>query len=424
MQHALDTFISNQFHVDAATWAWTQVIYAIAIGLAAFALVNFGAILAGIFSWAERRIAARMQSRIGPNRVGPGGFLQWFADAVKLMLKEDLIPTQSDSILYRMAPYFVMVGFSCTFVVLPFSHAIAATTMDLGLFYIIAITALIVVGVLLSGWASNSKWSLFGAMRAAAQIVSYEIPGGMALMVPLLISGTLSMQEMIRMQGGIQPEAGGNFLTAGGWPWNWNIFHDPAAFVCFFIYFTAALAEGNRAPFDLAEAESEIVAGYNTEYSGFRFSVFFLVEWGNVWVMSAIACTAFLGGWQVPGISLAALDNATGLSSIGLELLSLSFFVVKTLSLCFVVIWLRWTLPRIRVDSMMSLCWKYLVPAAFASIIFETVWVLAFARSPSFQLFFGVIMSIAAGAVPLWLFAKRTFDNIRDTGDRVDLTNW
>lgn len=420
MQTLANYLVVHLFGADPATWPWTQVVYAVVMGLIGFALVNFGAITAGIFSWAERRIAARMQSRVGPNRNGPAGFLQWIADAVKLMLKEDLIPGESDHILFRVAPYFVMVGFSCTFVVLPFARHLVATNMDLGLFYVISITALVVVGILVSGWASNSKWSLFGAMRAAAQIVSYEIPGGVALMVPVLITGTLSMQEMIRLQSGIQ----GNFFTQGGWPWNWNLFHDPAAFACFFIYFTAALAEGNRAPFDLAEAESEIVAGYNTEYSGFRFSVFFLVEWGNVWVMSAIACTAFLGGWGIPGVSNATLDHASGAAAVGLELATLFLFAFKTLSLCFVVIWLRWTLPRIRVDQMMTLCWKYLVPASFAAVVFETVWTLAFARSPGVQLALGVVFFVVAGAIPLWLFAKRTYDNIGATGDVVDLSNW
>jgi formate hydrogenlyase subunit 4 len=220
-----------------------------------------------------------MQSRVGPNRAGPGGFYQWIADAVKLLTKEDLVPTEADQFLFRIAPYFMMVGFACVFVALPFSHRLVIAEMNVGVFYIIAVTALIVVGIIMSGWSSNSKWSLFGAIRSAAQIISYEIPAGMALMIPVLLSGTLSTQGIIRAQG--------------PWPWEWYIFHDPASFAAFFIYFISALAEGNRTPFDLPEAESELVSGYNTEYSGMRFSYFFLVEWGNMWVMSALATTMF-----------------------------------------------------------------------------------------------------------------------------------
>src|SRR5947208_3498512 len=246
-------------------------------------------------------VAARMQSRVGPNRVGPGGFLQWVADAVKLLLKEDLVPDESDQVLFRIAPYFMMVGFACVFVALPFSHRLVVADMNIGIFYILAVTALIVVGIIMSGWSSNSKWSLFGAIRSAAQIISYEIPAGMALMIPVLLAGTLSTQGIIRAQG--------------GWPWQWFVFDNPATFAAFFIYFISALAEGNRTPFDLPEAESELVSGYNTEYSGMRFSYFFLVEWGNMWVMSALAVTMFLGGWQVPGLEVT--EHADKIAALG-----------------------------------------------------------------------------------------------------------
>src|SRR5947209_1748646 len=176
---------------------------------------SFAAISGGIFSWAERRIAARMQSRVGPNRVGPAGFLQWIADAVKLLFKEDLIPAEADNVLFRAAPYFMMVGFACVFVALPFSHRLIIADMNIGIFYILAVTALIVVGIIMSGWSSNSKWSLFGAIRSAAQIISYEIPAGMALMIPVLLAGTMSTQGIIRAQG--------------PWPWQWFIFDNPAA---------------------------------------------------------------------------------------------------------------------------------------------------------------------------------------------------
>jgi NADH-quinone oxidoreductase subunit H len=409
MQGFLDNLIRSK-GFDPATWQYTQFVYLAGMAAAAFIVINFAAITAGIFSWAERRVAARMQSRVGPNRVGPGGFLQWVADAVKLLLKEDLVPDEADQLLFRIAPYFMMVGFACVFVALPFSHRLVVADMNIGLFYILAVTALIVVGIIMSGWSSNSKWSLFGAIRSAAQIISYEIPAGMALMIPVLLSGTMSTQGIIRAQG--------------GWPWQWFLFDNPAAFAAFFIYFISALAEGNRTPFDLPEAESELVSGYNTEYSGMRFSYFFLVEWGNMWVMSALAVTMFLGGWQIPGLGLERFDALTGWSGVVAEVASLAIFALKTLFFVFVVMWLRWTLPRIRVDQMMNMCWKYLVPASFAGVLFVAAWMLLVNAQP----WLGYAMRFAltaVGALTVALFAMRVLRNIRDTGDKFDFTsNW
>jgi len=410
MQNFLDNLIRSAGH-DPANWPWTQFVYLAGMGAVAFIVINFAAITAGIFSWAERRVAARIQSRVGPNRVGPGGFLQWIADAVKLLLKEDLVPDEADQFLFRIAPYFMMVGFACVFVCLPFSHRLIVADMNIGIFFIIAVTALIVVGIIMSGWSSNSKWSLFGAIRSAAQIISYEIPAGMALMIPVMLAGTLSTQGIIRAQG--------------GWPWQWFIFDNPAAFAAFIIYFISALAEGNRTPFDLPEAESELVSGYNTEYSGMRFSYFFLVEWGNMWVMSALATTMFLGGWQIPGVSAAELDAMTGGRAVAFELLSLAIFSGKTLFWVFVVMWLRWTLPRIRVDQMMNMCWKYLVPASFVGVIFVAAWMLLVRAAPAVGTVTHWIMFLAAGVLPALLFVNRVARNIRDTGDRFDFTsNW
>jgi len=409
MQNWIDSLIRG-WGQDPATWPWAQFVYLAFMGLFAFIVINFAAITAGIFSWAERRVAARMQSRVGPNRVGPFGFLQWIADAVKLLLKEDLVPTEADSVLFRAAPYFMMVGFACVFVCLPFSHTLIVADMNIGIFYILAVTALIVVGIIMSGWSSNSKWSLFGAIRSAAQIISYEIPAGMALMIPVMLAGTLSTQGIIRAQG--------------GFPWQWFIFDNPAAFAAFFIYFISALAEGNRTPFDLPEAESELVSGYNTEYSGMRFSYFFLVEWGNMWIMSALATTMFLGGWQLPGLTPEKFDALTGGIAVVAELASLALFAGKTLFFVFVVMWLRWTLPRIRVDQMMNMCWKYLVPMSFAGVIFVAGWMLAVHAVPVL----GVAMRAAlflAGAGAVIAFALRTMKNLRDTGDKFDFTsNW
>ena len=409
MQGWIDSLIRG-WGQDPGTWPWTQFVYLAFMGFFAFVVVNFAAITAGIFSWAERRVAARMQSRVGPNRNGPAGFLQWIADAIKLLFKEDLVPEEADKFLFRIAPYFMMVGFACVFVALPFSHRLIVADMNIGIFYILAVTALIVVGIIMSGWSSNSKWSLFGAIRSAAQIISYEIPAGMALMIPVLLAGTLSTQGIIRAQG--------------GWPWQWFIFDNPAATAAFLIYFISALAEGNRTPFDLPEAESELVSGYNTEYSGMRFSYFFLVEWGNMWIMSALAVTMFCGGWNLPGLTPERFDALTGGTAVLAELASLALFAFKTLFFVFVVMWLRWTLPRIRVDQMMNMCWKYLVPASFAGVLFVSLWMLIVHAAP----WLGVAMRLvltAGGAAGVALFAMRTLKNIRDTGDKFDFTsNW
>lgn len=421
MTKFLDELIRGWGH-DPSTWPMTQGVYLGAMFVVAMGLVTFGAVFAGIVSWWERRVAGRMQSRIGPNRVGPGGFLQWIADALKLILKEDLIPDESDHILFRIAPYFVIVGFLLTFVVLPFGYQMSATNMNVGLFYVVSITALVVVGILISGWASNSKWSLFGGIRAAAQVVSYEIPAGLAILVPIIMAGSLNMHDIIRAQGGN--------------PWNWFMFQTPMGFAAFFVLFTALLAEGNRTPFDLPEAESEIVAGYNTEYSGMRFAYFFLAEWGNLWVMSAILTTLFLGGWQVPFLdSRLRMWEVAGQVPGWFYAASAGVFILKVLALVNVVIWIRWTFPRIRVDQMMSLCWKYLVPIAMALVVLTAAneWVsfdiwgakasqpvgLSHPRGWIHFAWFAVF-----GLLPVVAFAVKTRRNIALTGDRVDLTNW
>src|SRR5229473_1816984 len=244
---------------------------------------------AGIVSWAERRVWARIQSRVGPNRVGPQGFLQWLADGVKNVCKEDIIPDEADAPLFKLAPYLVILAFILPWAVMPFSSSLILADMSVGILYMTSVTALTVVGVLMAGWASNNKWSLIGGIRSAAQIVSYEIPAGLSIFPIVLMTGTLSMQGIIRAQG---------------WaPWDWFVFANPFTFVAFFVFFISALAEGNRTPFDLPEAESELVAGFVTEYSGVRYLIFFMAEWGNLYVIGAVVATLFLGGWQFPHVT-------------------------------------------------------------------------------------------------------------------------
>ncbi|HSD18670.1 MAG TPA: NADH-quinone oxidoreductase subunit NuoH [Anaeromyxobacter sp.] len=403
--------------VDVTTWSPNAqyVLWAVFMVVLALIIVSFAAVVSGMTVWWEMRVSARMQSRIGYNRVGAAGFFQWIADAVKLLFKEDLIPAEADKLLFRASPYFVLTGFALVFVALPFGESLIAADLNVGIFYITAVTALVVVGILIAGWASNSKWALFGGMRSAAQVISYEIPSGLAAMVPVMMSGTLSMQGIIRSQG--------------AWPWEWHAFTNPFGLVAFGIFFVAQLAEGNRTPFDLPEAESELVAGYLSEYSSFRFALFFLVEFGNLWVMSAIAVTLFFGGWQVPFAGPEIFAAARGAGELpgagwwGLQVLSMIVFVTKTLVVLNLVVWVRWTLPRIRVDQMMSLCWKYLVPFAFVTFVATLLWEILVARAPVASDVAGGVM-VAAMVVAAFFFARQTRQNISAVGDRVDFTNW
>jgi NADH-quinone oxidoreductase subunit H len=345
-------------------------------GMLAFgALVVFGFILplAGITSWLERRVWARMQSRIGPNRVGPFGVLQWLADGLKNLLKEDVIPTAVDARLFRLAPYVVVVGFVAAWVAIPFGSSLIIADLNIGILYVTAVTSLVVVGILMAGWSSNNKWSMLGGIRSATQIVSYEIPAALAIFPAVLLSGTLSMQGLIEAQG---------------WqPWNWHMFHSPFTFFAFLLFFTSLLAEGNRTPFDLPEAESELVAGFATEYSGMRSLLFFLAEWGNLYVIGAVVTTTYMGGWQVPYFT----ENTVLLNAA-----QLATFFLKSYFWVFVAMWIRATLPRVRVDQLMSLCWKYMVPLGLVAVLGTAVTMVAApAGMPMLRyLTFGAVMLV------------------------------
>ena len=300
---------------------------------------------------AERKVSARFQNRTGPMRVGPWGILQTLADGVKLIFKEDFIPPQGDKLLFLLAPYIIFACSFAVFAAIPFSEGILVSDFNIGIFYIMAISSVIVMGVIMAGWSSNSKWSLLGSLRSAAQIVSYEIPLGLSILTVVMLVESLSMQEIVASQ------SNGVF--------SWLIFRTPFAFIAFFIFFISSIAEVNRTPFDLPEAESEIVAGFHTEYSGMRFALFFIAEYANMFAVSAIAVTLFLGGWEgvLPGYDI--LGGFPG-------------FVIKSMGLVFLMMWLRWTLPRLRVDQLMNLCWKYFIPIAFFNILGTGIWGLIF----------------------------------------------
>ena len=307
---------------------------------------------AGMVSWVERRVWARIQSRVGPNRVGPNGFLQWIADGLKHVCKEDIVPEEADPHLFKFAPYLFILAFALPWAVMPFSEDLILADLNVGILYFTAVTAITVVGVLMAGWASNDKWSLIGGIRSAAQIVSYEIPAGLSIFPVVLMTGTLSMQSIIKAQG---------------WaPQTWFLFANPFTFIAANILFISALAEGNRTPFDLPEAESELVAGFATEYSGMRYLFFFMAEWGNLFIIGALITTLFLGGWQFPHVT----DNR-----VLMNVLQLITFNVKVIAIVFFSMWIRATLPRVRVDQLMTMCWKYFVPIAFLNMIGSAVWV-------------------------------------------------
>ncbi len=355
---------------------------------AVFALIIVGAMatVGGLGTYAERKISADLQARIGPNRVGPFGILQFLADGVKMILKEDIVTTNADKFTFNLAPFLCLIGVFATLAVVPYSSGFMLADLNVGIFYLVGMASLVGVGVFLGGYASNSKWSMLGGMRGASQIISYEIPATITIISIVLLAGGLSMKTLINGQGGA--------------PHEWYILHNPFAFIGFFVYFISALAETNRAPFDLPEAESELVSGYHTEYTGMKFGLFALAEYIEVFVVCGVAVALFLGGYKVPFDlgSGAILVEKLGLDSmlaqnIG-QLLELGSFFTKTLVLYYVVIWVRWTLPRLRVDQLMTLCWKYLTPIAIFNLLGCAVWMYAFEGKSIFAL----IMAASAGS--------------------------
>lgn len=303
--------------------------------------------------WWERKIAAHMQDRLGPMRTGGWhGWAQTVADILKLIQKEDIVPSAADRTLFSLAPFVVFIGAYTAFAAIPFSAAYVGTEINIGLFYILAVSSFVVIGLLMAGWSSNNKWSLFGAMRSAAQVVSYEIPIALTLLAVVMIVGSFDLQEINRAQSGSI--------------FNWFIFQKfPLLFAAALIYFVASLAEVNRTPFDIPEAESELVAGYHTEYGGMKFALFFLAEYANMFAVSIIAATVFLGGWNSPfGEALSG------------PLWGVFWVLSKSMGFVFVQMWLRWTLPRLRVDQLMYVGWKVLIPFSFVIILGVGFWVL------------------------------------------------
>ena len=324
---------------------WALVVEFVLIGLAVMALY---AVLALILIYTERKICAFFQCRIGPNRVGKYGLIQPIADMVKILLKEIIKITNADRFLFRTASFVVIIGSICTFGALPFAKGVQVIDFNIGVFYVLAISSIGVVGILLAGWSSNSKYTMIGAMRSGAQLISYEITCGMSLLVIVMLSGTMQLSDIVAQQ------ADGWFIFKG---------HIPA-FIAFVLYLIAGHAETNRGPFDLAEAESELTAGYHTEYSGIQFGFFYLAEYLNMFIIAAIAATVFLGGWMplhIPGWE--------SFNQVMDYIPSVVWFFGKTAFCIFLALWVRWSFPRLRIDQLLNLEWKVLMPISICNII-------------------------------------------------------
>jgi len=342
--------------------------------------------------WLERRGSAFMQNRLGPNRVGPLGLMQLLADAVKFIFKEDFVPQYATKFLYLAAPVVALIPAALAFAAIPLStpiHIEAFTKwgqswgpytipmqsvyMNVGIIYVLAVSSLGVYGLLLAGWSSGNKYSLLGALRASAQMVSYELALGLAIVGVLLVYGTFDLNKMVELQSGPLSFAfmGKEFVIS--WLPQWGIFYQPVGFILFTV---VAFAESNRLPFDLPEAEGELVVGYHTEYGGFKLLLFFMGEYGHMMVSSALIATFYLGGYQIPGLTVADVTNfftsqvgAGTLASILTALVFLISFSVKVAFFLWVFIWVRWTLPRFRYDTLMDLGWRTLLPWTIGNVI-------------------------------------------------------
>jgi NADH-quinone oxidoreductase subunit H len=331
---------NNVFWSEYIVWPAIQIVVVLFIVLTIIAYLVY----------LERKVSAFIQARLGPMRVGPWGLLQPLADGLKLLLKEDIIPIKADRAVFMIAPIVSVVAALVVLAVIPWGAAWATiANVNIGLLFILAVSSVSVLGLVLAGWSSNSKYSLLGALRSSAQMVSYEIGMGLSLIGALMFARTLSMSAIVDAQ-----QADGV----------WYVFLQPLGFL---IYMVSALGETNRAPFDLPEAESELVAGYHTEYSGFRWALFFMAEYSGMIVTSAVAVTLFLGGWQFPGLNLVKNPTLFVILSVGI-------FAAKIFVLIYAYMWFRWTWPRYRYDQLMELGWKWMIPAGLANIVLTGIW--------------------------------------------------
>ncbi len=413
--------IGSQLINGIISWSFLQFIIAF---LSFFGFVLTSAI---ILSLAERKIMGWMQDRLGPIHTGPWGLLQSVADVGKLLMKEDIHAALTDKSLFLLAPSVFLAPVIAAFAVIPFSPYIGLPGIALatGIVFYVAMSSLDIVGVIMAGWSSNNKYSLIGGLRSAAQMISCELPLVLALVGVVMLTsvlanagiGTISVKGIIDYQSSsVWPGKGipfWDFIFQGFTPWAWFFLVQPLMFV---IYYTCGLAETNRAPFDLPEAESELVAGYLTEYSGMRWAFFFLGEYGNMTIVSAIATTLFLGGWSGPGVAfLTAPGMAFGWQFLG-NILAIGYFITKVYLLCFVFIWVRSTMPRLRADQLMQFAWLILIPVTLGNILLTALIYLILSSFGLSNLVFLIVLGVVnfimlAGFI--WVISRATVATTR-----------
>jgi NADH-quinone oxidoreductase subunit H len=371
-RNILPAFSSTVLAPDWPAGFWSHLIIFIII------LFVFIIFMAMGFIYFERRVISRFQIRIGPNRVGPFGLLQPVADVIKILIKEDIVPLNADKLIHLMAPVFAIVPAIMVFAVIPFDNGAALANLNIGILYIVAVSSVSIVGMVMAGWGSNNKYGLVSAMRVIAQVVSYEIPLALAIIGVVVFAGTLSMNGIVQAQ------------TI---PY---ILLQPLGFL---IYFLGSMAEINRTPFDLLEAEGEIVAGYNIEYSGFKFALFYLTEYTEAIAVSTIITTLYLGGWRGPSFSLPVLP--------------ILWFLVKVFAVFTVIIWVRATLPRLRIDQVMGFAWKCLLPLALINLLITGAQVVFW---PNISQWVIVGANIVIAAVLILIFSRF----FRTNGDKIE----
>lgn len=348
MFNSLDQLFVSLKHwlVGFAPAAWQPWVSAL---ISAAAIIGVFALLFALVTVLERKGLGRIQNRYGPNRVGPAGFLQFAADGIKALTKEDLVPRAADKVIHFLAPIVLVMPVVLAFSVLPFGRDMVAVDFDAGVLFFFAVGAAAEVAVFMAGWSSRNKYSLLGAMRAIAQMISYEVPLILSAVTVIMMVGSLSTVQIVAAQGGY-----------AGWLPDWHVF-TPWGCAGFVLFMIAATAESNRSPFDMPEGESEIIAGYFVEYSGFKFALFFLGEYFGMFAISAMAITLFLGGWHAPFEALVWIP-------------SWAWFFLKLMAIIFTFIWIRGTVPRLRIDQLMNFAWKFMLPMALINLVAAAVW--------------------------------------------------
>ena len=343
--------ISNAIHswlTETFSSTWAMIFEMVIAGIC---VISLFAVLGLVLVLMERKVAAWMQIRLGPNRVGPKGMFQSMADTVKLLVKEGMTPSGTDKFLFNLAPFIAMIVAMLLMAPIAFAKDFVLWDLNIGVLYITAVSSITVISILMAGWASNNKYSLMGAMRSGAQIVSYELSAGLSVLTIVILTGSLNISDIILSQ-------------ADGW---WIFKGHIPVLISFVIFIIAVTAETNRAPFDLAEAESELTAGFHTEYSGMKFALFFLAEYINVFIVCALGATIFLGGWMPFHIG-----NWQAFNNVMDYIPSFLWFFGKTFFLIFLIMWFRWTFPRLRIDQLLNLEWKYLLPISMFNLLLVT----------------------------------------------------